>query len=226
MKHILSILSFVLFLSLSQSVNAQKKCKVLVPEIDSIYTGKCKKGYAHGKGSAIGKDTYTGKFSKGWPSEGTYTWANGDSYTGEFREGKRNGEGILTLKLAERDSILDGLWEKDVYLGAKPKAPKIIYQSEIDRYTIRKAGRQRDDRVLINFSQNGGRNTTVTNLKITASKGSETNIGASIGYENINFPITIRASYETMNKLNTMRHNAIIEFEIFEPGDWLVTIFN
>ena len=225
MKHILSGLLFVLSFNLPQYVNAQENCKVLVPEIDSIYIGKCKKGYAHGKGTAIGVDSFTGKFYKGWLSEGTYTWANGDIYTGNFREGKRNGEGILILKLTDRDSILDGLWEEDIFLGPKPKAPKIIYKYQIDRYTFRKSGGIKE-RVLINFLRNGARNTTITNLRIDASNGVETKLGYSQGYEFIKFPVTIKVSYTTMSKLNTGRYDAIFEFKITEPGDWVVQIFN
>lgn len=225
MKQILCIVTFALIYSLSLSLNAQD-CRVLVPEIDSIYNGKCKNGFAHGKGAAFGEDTYTGKFSKGWPSgKGTYTWANGDMYTGDWIEGKRNGEGELTLKLADRDSILVGLWEEDIYLGPRPKAPRVIYKYQIDRYTFRKAGEMKD-RVLINFMRSGMRNTSITNLTIDTSNGVETKLGYSLGYEFITFPVTIRVSYRTMNKLNSTRYEAILEFEITEPGDWVVDIYN
>ncbi|WP_117885412.1 MORN repeat-containing protein [Aureibaculum luteum] len=225
MKHLLSLLFFILFYGFSQFVNAQD-CKVLVLKIDSIYTGKCKKGFAHGKGTAIGEDTYKGKFVKGWPSgKGTYTWANGDSYTGDFQEGKRFGEGKLTIKGIDRDSIMDGLWENDIYLGAKPKKPKVIIKEQIDRYTFRKIGDGKD-RVLINFLQNGLPNKTLENLTINTSSGTETRLGNSTGYEFIDFPVTIRVSYSTMNKLNTMRHEALFEFKITEPGDWVLNLVN
>lgn len=225
MKHLLSIVSFVLFFGLSQSVTAQD-CKVLVPELDSIYTGKCKKGLAHGKGTAIGKDTYTGKFAKGWPSgKGTYTWSSGDHYTGEWKQGKRHGEGKLIVKLVDRDSIVDGLWENDIYMGPKPKAPKVITKYQVERYSFRKAGGV-EKRVLINFILNGSPNTTLTNLSINAPFGDEITVGTSRGLENIVFPVTIRISYETMNKVNTNRYNSIFEFEITDPGDWVVDIYN
>ena len=224
--HMKFILPFILFLSLSQFISAQENCKVLLHEIDSIYIGKCKKGYAHGKGTAIGKDSYTGKFTKGWPNgKGTYTWANGDIYTGGWIEGKRNGNGKLTLKLADRDSILDGLWKEDMYLGPKPKAPSVITKTSIERHSFQKLGKIHN-RVLINFLQSGGTNNTITNLSINASSGEETNLGNSIGYEFVKFPVIIRVSYATMNKLNTLRYQAIFEFEITEPGDWLVKLHN
>jgi len=225
MKHILLSLLFVLFFSFPQYVNAQKDCKVLAQGIDSIYNGKCKKGYAHGKGTAIGVDSFTGKFSKGWPSKGTYTWANGDSYTGDFKEGKRDGEGVLKFKLADGDSILAGLWEDDKYLGPKPIAPKVIYKYQIERYSIRDAGGVKD-RVLIKFLQNGARNPTVTNLMINATNGIETTFGDAQGYESIEFPVTIKVTYTTQNKLKTGSFDAVFEFEISEPGNWLVEITN
>ena len=127
MKHILYSVIISIFLTSPFFLSAQKNCKVLVPEIDSIYTGKCKKGLANGKGTAIGIDSYTGKFSKGYPhGRGTYNWANGDAYTGNWKEGKRSGAGKLTLKLQETDSIIDGLWDDDKYMGAKPIPPKMI----------------------------------------------------------------------------------------------------
>ena len=41
---------------------------------------------------------YTGqRNSDGKPNgQGTYTYANGTTYTGEFKDGKRNGQGIIT----------------------------------------------------------------------------------------------------------------------------------
>lgn len=35
--------------------------------------------------------TYKGKFSDGFPSEGKLEMANGDSYEGQFKEGKYDG---------------------------------------------------------------------------------------------------------------------------------------
>jgi hypothetical protein len=225
MKHILTGVFFFLIFGLPQYVNAQENCKVLVPQIDSIYTGKCKNGLANGKGTAIGIDSFTGFFSKGWPVKGTYTWAGGNSYTGDLNEGKRNGEGKLTIKLADRDSILNGLWENDKYLGPKPNAPRVIIKYNIDSYNYKKVGDTKM-RVLINLTQNGSRNATVSNLRIDASSGTETAIGNLEGFENITFPVIIKVSYTTMNKIKTMTLNVNFEFEISEPGDWVVDIAN
>ena len=226
MKQIIISIGIILLLISSVNLLAQKNCKVLNPNIDSIYSGKCKKGLANGKGEAIGIDTYKGKFSKGLPNgRGTYTWANGDTYTGHWDDGARNGEGKLTLKLAENDSILDGLWENDKYLGPKPIRPKVLSKTSIDRYSFKKTGGPKQ-RVLISFLQNGNRNTSISNLLMSSSNGVETSFGNLVGYDMIDFPVKIKVNYETLTKLRAARIQAIFEFEITEPGDWKVEIHN
>ncbi|NPD44614.1 MULTISPECIES: hypothetical protein [unclassified Lentimicrobium] len=226
MKHVLYSIIISIFITSPFFLSAQKNCKVLVSEIDSIYTGKCKKGLANGKGTAIGIDSYTGKFSKGYPhGRGTYNWANGDIYTGNWKEGKRSGAGKLTLKLGATDSIIDGLWDDDKYMGAKPIPPKVIHKVSIDRYSFKKTGGTKN-RVLINFMQNGMRNTTITNFSMSTSNGIESNLGHSIGYDFIEFPVRILVNYMTMNKLKSEEYQVILEFEITDPGDWLLEIHN
>jgi hypothetical protein len=226
MKHIINIVLLLGFFGLQTPIFSQKTCKVLVPELDSIYIGKCKKGLANGKGEAIGKDTYKGKFKEGLPNgQGTYIWANGDQYTGDWKEGKRTGEGKLTLITPAGDSTIDGLWENNKYMGLKPIPPQVIAKTSIDRYTFRQSGGQQK-RVLIDFYQNGMRNTGISNLTLVSSSGIETTLGQSIGFEFVEFPVTIRINYETLNKLKAEKYQAIFEFEISEEGDWIVEIHN
>ena len=138
MNHLILFLSIITFTTVSIQISAQESCKVLIPEIDSIYIGKCKKGLAHGKGDAFGVDSYSGRFSKGLPNgKGTYTWADGSIYTGGWMDGKLHGEGTLILKFGEKDSIVDGLWENDKYMGPKPIAPRIITKVGVDRFSIK-----------------------------------------------------------------------------------------
>ena len=207
-------------------LTAQENCRVLKPEINGTYTGKCKKGLADGKGVSLGTDKYDGQFKEGFPSgKGTYTWANGDVYAGEWKNGLRSGEGDYTYKIAEKDTTISGLWENDKYIGPKPKDPEVLSKTSIDRYNIYKQGDIKD-RVLIEFLQNGTRNVGISNLLISSDRGTETNLGYLVGYENIVFPVTIRLSYTTYNKLGTQQIHAIFEFKIYERGDWRVEIHN
>ncbi len=227
---ITKIVSGLLFLyalfSVAGNLIAQDECKVLKPEISGTYTGKCKKGLANGKGKAVGADIYEGQFRDGLPSgKGTYTWANGDIYNGEWKEGYRDGKGSYKFKVGDKDSTLTGLWIQDQYYGPMPIAPRVISKTSIDRYTIYKQSDIKY-RVLIDFMQNGMRNTGITNLLMSTSNGTETTLGNLIGYDYITFPVRIKVSYITPNKLHTTTFHADFEFEISEPGDWRVEITN
>ena len=218
------VISLVVLMTFT--LKAQNKCKVLVKEISAQYHGKCKKGLAKGKGKAEGIDTYTGRFKAGYPDgKGTYLWANGDSYIGGWQQGKRSGEGVLTLHLSGGDSIVKGLWKDDKYLGPVPPKPEIIHSTGVDRYTFLKTGDLRN-RVLINVYQNGSRNTILADLMVSSTSGSKAFVGNSFGYEFIDFPVRIKVMYYTFNKLHSQKIYVKFEFVISEPGDWRLTLNN
>lgn len=224
----LSVFSCVLllFLLFCQSALSQENCKVLKPEIAGTYKGRCKNGLADGKGSASGTDSYTGHFLKGLPDGvGSYFWKTGESYTGHWKEGKRHGEGKYSFFYHGKDSTITGIWENDDYKGQKVENPKIIYKSSIDRYRFEKTGNIKN-RVLIYIYQDGARNTGVSNLMISSSSGYETSLGNSFGYDEVTFPVTVRVSYTTLNKLKTASYYVEFHFEIFDSGDWKVDLHN
>ncbi len=226
MKNKLRFSLLSLFLICSLFLYSQENCKVLKSSISGTYQGKCKKGLANGKGVAVGTDRYEGQFVNGLPNGyGTYTWANGDKYTGEWIEGMRHGIGRYTMTISGIDSVQDGLWQNDEYSGPKPKNPFVIYKSGVDRYTFRK-NLSTQNRVLVDINQNGIRNTGISNFLISTSSGSETKLGESLGYEYVTFPVTIKISYTTFNKLRTISYPVLFEFEIYEPGDWKVELSN
>lgn len=226
MKNPTKIILFFVFCWLNYNLSAQQDCMVLKPEIAGKYMGKCKDGLAHGKGKAQGNDTYMGQFSKGLPhGMGTYTWANGDSYVGAWERGYRNGEGTFKFNSNGNDSTLTGLWEKDEYIGPIPPKPHVINSVSVERYTFSKSIGIKN-RVLINLYQNGMRNLGIDNFMIVSSSGTVTSLGQSTGFENIIFPVTIKVNYSTLNKIRTVMVYVIFEFEIFEPGDWVVDIHN
>ena len=134
-KNILLLISlFLIILSTTQVhagwVKGQKGCLLwTVIKVKSIkWTGKCKDGYASGKGIAFIRmstrklDEYYGEMRKGkiygygkykWSSkdvyegewknnkldgQGTYIWPDGSRYEGEWKNGKREGQGKITWK--------------------------------------------------------------------------------------------------------------------------------
>jgi hypothetical protein len=82
------------------------------------------------------------------------------------------------------------------------------------------------NRVLIDFYQNGMRNLEIQNLMPSCSSGNITRVGESLGFENLIFPVTIKVTYYTWTKTHTQMINPIFEFLIADPGDWVVNINN
>lgn len=209
-----------------QEIIAQETCRVLKPSIDGTYKGKCKKGLASGKGIADGIDHYEGQFSKGLPhGKGVYTWATGEVYDGNWERGKRHGEGTYTFFYNGKDTISEGMWIDDRYAGPLVRKPMIITNTGVERYTIRKYG-DNTNRVLVGFFQNGSPNSGISELMIDANSGYQVNLGPLTGFEGVVFPVKLKISYTTFNKLRTATHPVRFEFEIYEQGDWRVDLIN
>lgn len=226
MKSLMRLILLLVLIFSSLFLFSQEKCKVLMPQIAGNYQGKCKNGFANGKGTATGIDSYEGTFSKGLPNgEGKYSWSDGGTYTGEWLEGKRHGIGIYIKNENGIDSILDGLWQFDEYKGARPEKPRVTYSYSVDRYTFKKA-HSPANRVMIDIYQNGSRNKKITNFLSSSSSGQDLSYGMLFGYDNVVFPVTIKISYTTSNKLNSALVNVKFDFTIFEPGDWTVELHN
>jgi hypothetical protein len=83
--------SIIIWLSFTGCTAAgpRQDCQVLDPKLQGHYSGECQNGQAFGTGEAVGVDKYEGQFAQGLPDgSGTYTWADGESFKGEFRQGE------------------------------------------------------------------------------------------------------------------------------------------
>jgi hypothetical protein len=207
------------------SMMAQIGCKVLLPAISDSYTGNCKDGLAEGTGQASGKDFYKGEFVKGLPDgKGTYIWKNGATYDGEWNKGMRDGYGIYSYKFQNEDSILEGVWKEDKYLGKIALAPYVIeYRNGIGRVSCIRTG----DRPYVKyvFSRNGGESNNITGLIMQGSSGSENQLSAFTGFEYPEFPFHGNIKFSAPNNFYSAIITCELRLTINEAGAWIVTIF-
>ncbi len=206
---------------------AQEECKVLMPTISDSYTGECKKGLAHGEGSAAGIDTYEGSFSKGLPhGTGKYTWKDGRIYEGDWSKGVRDGNGSMIYPRAGEDSILSGIWSKDEYYG-KEIIPqyRVTKAQGIARSSIRKVS---DVGVGLSVSLyiNGSFNTDIEDFFMDVSSGETLMSGNKYVIENATVPYTVSIKYRVWNTMRSQQHDVFFNFIINEPGTFEVTISN
>ncbi len=201
----------------------QADCQVKLPMISGSYTGECKKGLAHGKGSAIGVDQYEGRFFKGLPEgHGIYKWANGSYYDGEWKAGLRNGEG----KYVSGDTVIAGYWKADKYQG-KVRTPsyKIAAMRNVARYTVTKSV-EKGNGVTIRMLLGGSENSEIEDFSLAYSSGSEYRNVGTYGIQNSSLPLDVTVRYITWNQLHSAQYDVLFEIVILEPGTWNITIIN
>jgi hypothetical protein len=204
---------------LFSGILAQSECRVLLPAISGNYSGKCKHGLADGKGNATGEDFYKGDFVKGLPDgKGIYIWKNGATYDGEWKMGMRDGYGIYSYKFQSRDSILEGEWKNDKYVGRKALAPYVIeYRDGIGRVSCIRTG----DRPYVRyvFTRSG-----VSDLFLQGTSGIETTIDSFTGFEQVTFPFKGILRFYAPNAWMTAMLKCELRLTINKPGAWVVTI--
>ena len=159
--------------------NGFGQCEVSLNDIKGTYNGDCKKGKASGFGKAVGTDTYEGEFKKGYPNgKGTYTWANGNVFTGVFKKGKKEGEGKLIIKSAAADSVRTGYWKDDEYIGKEPYLYKTMQKDfNIVRTSFSRINPNGNEIQIIYVK--GGKVISTENISITETEGQYSTIHQS-----------------------------------------------
>lgn len=219
--------SLILFLWSGVIGFGQDHCKVLLPSISGSYSGKCKKGLAHGKGTAIGTDTYVGRFSKGLPDgKGEYRWADGRVYEGSWSRGMKAGKGTMTYPRTGGDSVVTGIWKDDIYAGAIPVPVYQINQSRsVPRYSIRKIN-ETGNGVRIGLYLGGSFNSEIEDFSLASDTGEKYEANQRYCIDNAIVPYKVTIRYKTWNYFHTEQHDVVFEFTINEPGIFEVTINN
>ncbi len=218
---------YLLILFSGSILYAQDECKVLNPKLSGSYTGGCKKGLAHGKGSAVGIDSYEGRFSKGLPNgEGTYRWDDGVVYEGDWSKGERDGQGSMIYPTDGQDSIVSGIWKDDVYMG-KIRIPP--YKITMSRGVIRSSIRQINEMgsgFRVGIYQAGRFNNDIEEFTMVCDSGEEYISGRFYAIQNAILPYSVSIKYRTWNALHTSQSEVVFEFTINDPGTFEVTLHN
>jgi len=223
MYHVKGVLLLIAIIS-GTYVHAQPStCKVLMESISATYSGKCRKGLAHGMGIAQGIDHYRGQFNKGLPNgQGIYTWSDGSYYDGQWKAGMKEGKG----KMIFADSVVTGFWKNDQFVGEMVDAPyKVIYSLSVPRYSFSKSS-PAGYLIRLRIMQGGSDNATIEDFSLAYTSGDEYRNGPYFCVQNITFPVDVKVKYRAWNQLRTSQFNVIFEFTISEPGTWDVTISN
>jgi len=201
-------------------------CKVLIPEISGSYVGDCKKGLAHGNGTATGTDRYEGKFNKGFPhGKGTYKWTNGPVYTGEWSKGILDGKGEMVYFTAKGDSTVSGYWRGGAYIGIENvPAYSVIRKDNLLSCNFRKIGV--GEEVIIKFMRKGQINPAVSGLSMTFTSGTRFKTGTYEGIQSVRYPLDLKITYRTRNPISLSSFDVVFECTINDPGKWEIILNN
>lgn len=212
------------FMGLSQTIDGP----VLKKELIGKYEGSQKKGLAKGTGTATGIDTYTGEFKKGLPDgEGVYTDHQGNVYKGSFRLGLKNGKGVFTPAQSSNEQPLTGYWEDDKYVGAQKIEPYEISNktgSCNPRLYAAGAGKK------VEICAINPVNSSYLKIRIfmigDAIERSPERYSGRYCFEDCSFPIEFDMTYSCPNKLGTARIDNTVRIKIKKPGNWFITLRN
>lgn len=230
----LALLSF-LFFAFSGTTFSQYDCKVLVENLQGQYNGKCKKGLAHGEGSAKGIDSYVGTFRKGLPNGfGVYTYKDGSNYIGKFKKGLRDGYG-LENKITESGDLVQnyGLWIADSLIVVDDL--RALFKVNRSRsINVVDPGLKRDvsikNEVWINFRMNGVpiKSVVIENAEISDGKRIDTKIrslNSLVAFDSIKkFPVTVKLQYQIDKPEKLTPVDCSLEIILFTAGRWEINL--
>jgi hypothetical protein len=144
-----------------------QECTVVQESLKGKYEGECVKGKADGKGKAVGSDSYDGYFKNGLPDGiGTYVWKNESYYVGSWKKGLRDGKGTMYYPTndPQKDSIVEGFWKKDKYIGFYEKAFEVKSMTgKVNRVNVRLSDKKGDN-IFITISKIGDAIISVSDI--------------------------------------------------------------
>lgn len=217
----------IITVSFNLKANGQNDgCRVLLHPINDTYEGSCKKGFAHGKGVAKGEDVYEGKFKMGLPhGSGTYTWANGNKYSGSWKKGKRDGIG--TYYSASNGEEVKGIWKDDEFIKEyEGPSHKILYKStSVEKIRIYEVKGAIPGTIEIEFRRDGYKNERIITPLLHSMSGMQEISNQFIGFKGAIFPFKANVKFQAPNRTNRILVNYTLDFEIYKEGAWKVIIY-
>lgn len=204
-----------------------QNCRVLLPAIDSAYTGECKRGLAHGNGTASRFDYFSGEFKNGLPHGlGRYVWRNGDVFEGSWYKGKREGLGQFTPIVGKS---CEGTWKND-QLVPSIDADDFVHEYRVKQSTnIEKATFRRSSATGNTINIRFFRNSTpaqVFELNMIATSGDDQANADFPVFAFVEFPFAAKLVYKIPDKGGAVLTECMLEFVIMEPGDYDVLLFH
>ena len=225
----------VLFFAFVVNGFSQYDCKVLVKNLQGQYNGNCKKGLAHGEGSAKGIDSYVGAFRKGYPNGfGVYTYQDGSNYIGKFKKGLKDGFGLYNVVTKSGDIVQNyGLWMADSLLV--PNDSRALFKVNRSKgINVVDPNLERDvsikNQVFINFQQHGApdKSVVIEDVKISDGKRMDTkkrSLNTLVAFEDIKeFPVTITLKYQIDKPERLVPVECDLEMILFTAGRWEINL--
>jgi len=225
----------LLFFAVVTTGFSQYSCKVLVKNLQGQYNGNCKKGLAHGEGSAKGVDSYIGNFRKGYPNGfGVYTYKDGSNYIGKFKKGLKDGFGLLNTVTKSGDVVQDyGLWMADSLIV--PNDSRALFKvnrskgiSVVDPNLTRDVSVK--NQVFINFQQHGvpDKSVVIQDVEISDGKRIDTkkrSLNTLVAFEDIKkFPVTIKLKYQVDKPEKLVPVDCELSIILFTAGRWEINL--
>ena len=139
--------------------------------------------------------------------QGTYTWANGDNYIGEFKKGIKSGPG----KFTSEDAVISGYWIDDEYIG-ESKYPYKLFFADAKISDIQFVRKGSDKNQIVIRYEIKERKTKHIDIMVTELQGNYTSL--------IQEPWTKTLSRVTFPIRFQVAGKESYDIVINQPGNW------
>ncbi len=200
------------------------ECKVLLESISGKYEGDCKNGLAHGRGTAEGKDKYTGRFREGLPDGGgIYYFSNGDYFHGAFKAGKKSGKGEYFSALNNKK--IKGIWKEDSLNREITDPPYEILQNHgVNSISVTSKAGGNPNTVELAFSRDGQISYNMPSLSLSSTTGNVVRNSYYSAVEYISYPVDISLTFSAASRFNTVMVRYEAKVRINKPGSWKIVL--